>query len=132
MGIFDISVNLKSHNMDKKDKIINSLKERFENRSKELETNSDFLLFKKFKAPKNLLPYDLKMEIINSKESFSLNFEGELLNVWILVILIVLSIFFTYGIGIALIIVFAYLQKLVAKKYIEDCFEKSKKEFTQE
>ncbi|WP_044416607.1 hypothetical protein [Halarcobacter anaerophilus] len=132
MGIFDVTTQVKSHNIEKKDEIITLLKETLSKQSIDTETQKNQLFFKKFKAPKNLLPYDLKVTTENAKESFSLNFEAELLNVWILVILIVLSIFFTYGIGVILVIIFAYLQKLTATKYIENSFEKIKKEVTQE
>lgn len=132
MGIFDVTTRVKSHNIEKKDEIITLLKETLSKQSIDTETQKNQLFFKKFKAPKNLLPYNLKMTIENTKESFSINFEAELLNVWILVIFIVLSIFFTYGIGVILVIVFAYLQKLTATKYIENSFEKIKKEVTQE
>lgn len=130
MGIFDISTQLKSHNTEKKEEIINLLKERFKENSASIEETKNSLVFKKFKGKKVLLNYDLKIDINSSKESFSLDIEGELQNAWILVILIVFSIIFTYGIGVILVIAFAFLQKLTATKFIEESFEKIKKEIS--
>lgn len=130
MGIFDISTQLKSHNTEKKEEILNLLKERFKENSASIEETKNSLVFKKFKGKKVLLNYDLKIDINSSKESFSLDIEGELQNAWILVILIVFSIIFTYGIGVILVIAFAFLQKLTATKFIEESFEKIKKEIS--
>lgn len=130
MGIFDISTQLKSHNTEKKEEIINLLKERFKENSASIEETKNSLVFKKFKGKKVLLNYDLKIDINSSKESFSLDIEGELQNAWILVILIVFSIIFTYGIGVILVIAFTFLQKLTATKFIEESFEKIKKEIS--
>lgn len=128
MGIFDISTQQKSHNIEKNEQIINKLKVDFESLSSDFESNNNLYIFKNFKAPKCLLNYDLKASIKKSKESFTIDFEGELQNAWILVILIILGILFTYGIGVALVAAFAYLQKLTATKYIENTFENIKKE----
>ncbi|RXJ85631.1 hypothetical protein [Arcobacter sp. CECT 8985] len=128
MGIFDISIQQKSHNIEKKDEIINRLNDTFKTLSEEFESNNDLFVFKKFKAEKCFLSYDLKATVKKTKESFTIDFEGELQNVWILVILIVIGILVTYGIGVILIAFFAYLQKKSSTKYIENTFEKIKKE----
>ncbi|XOB62500.1 hypothetical protein ACMC56_01510 [Campylobacterota bacterium DY0563] len=132
MGIFDISTQQKSHNIEKKDEIINNLINTFEPISEEFESNNNLYIFKKFKAEKTFLSYDLKATVRDSKESFTIDFEGELQNAWILVILIVLGILLTYGIGVILVAVFAYLQKKSSTKYIEITFEKLKKETSSE
>ncbi|WP_320035846.1 hypothetical protein [Halarcobacter sp.] len=132
MGIFDISTQQKSHNIEKKDEIINNLINTFEPISEEFESNNNLYIFKKFKAEKTFLSYDLKATVRESKESFAIDFEGELQNAWILVILIVLGILLTYGIGVILVAAFAYLQKKSSTKYIETTFEKLKKETSSE
>lgn len=132
MGIFDISTQQKSHNIEKKDEIINSLNETFKPLCAEFESNNDLFVFKKFKAEKCFLSYDLKASVKESKESFTIDFEGELQNVWILVLLIVLGILFTYGIGVIVVAAFAYLQKKSSTKYIENSFGKIKKDISSE
>lgn len=52
MGIFDISTQQKSHNIEKKDEIVNRLIDTFQPLCEELESNNDLYIFKKFKAEK--------------------------------------------------------------------------------
>ena len=132
MGIFDISTQKKSHNIEKKEEIINNLNEKFKAISDEYESNNNLFIFKKFKAEKSFLSYDLKVTVKESKESFTIDFEGELQNVWVLVLLIVLGILFTYGIGVILVAAFAYLQKKSSTKFIETSFEQIKKDISSE
>lgn len=116
MGIFDINI-VREFKQDK-EQLINNLKEKLSPLSNESEHEKNTLLFKNFKAKGTLLTYDVSVDIEKSKNDISLNIDGELLNVWILVILIVLGILFTYGLGLILIVGFAYYQKIVATKYI--------------
>ena len=128
MGIFDISTKQKSFSVEKKEQIIALLTKEFSQVSQKTSSSKNQLNFKNF-SPKNVyLNYDLVVNIESSSDTFTLNFEGELQNLWILVILIILGILFTYGFGLIVIVLFVFLQKKVATKYIENSFEKSKKE----
>ncbi|QKF80790.1 hypothetical protein [Halarcobacter ebronensis] len=132
MGIFDISTQQKSYKIEKKDEVVKLLKEKLSTFSKETESTKSQLIFRKFKPSNLYLYYDLIVDIKAEKESFTLSFEGELQNVWILVVLIVLGILFTYGFGLIIVVLFTFLQKKVATKYIESTFEEIKKEINKE
>jgi len=121
MGFFDLSINKKLDSNKKE--IIEKLKKNFSPLSDESTLEKDTLTFKNFKAKKTLLTYDLCIEIESSKNSISLNIFGELLNVWILVVLILLGILFTYGFGVIILVLFVYFQKLTATKYINKILE---------
>ncbi|RXJ67997.1 hypothetical protein CRV08_09315 [Halarcobacter ebronensis] len=132
MGIFDISTQQKSYKIEKKDEVVKLLKEKLFTFSKETESTKSQLTFRKFKPSNVYLYYDLIVDIKAEKESFTLSFEGELQNIWILVVLIVLGILFTYGFGLIIVVLFTFLQKKVATKYIESTFEEIKKEINKE
>lgn len=121
MGFFDI--HFEKELKTSKEEVINLLKTKITPFSKESNAPKNSLIFKNFKQDHSLLQYDLKVDINESKKYISLNIYGELLNVWILVIFIVLSILFTYGIGVILIIAYTYYQKKVSVKFLDKIFE---------
>lgn len=125
MGIFDITI--KKDLEKNKDVLIEELKKKFTPLSEETSVEKNHLFFKAFKPEGTLLTYDLKVDISTSKKSISLNIFGELLNVWIMVIIIVVGILFTYGIGVILLIAFVYYQKTVGTKFVNKILDSIKK-----
>jgi hypothetical protein len=116
MGIFDVTINKQLET--NKDQLIESLKKKLSPLSEESKIDKSTLFFKSFKAEGTLLTYDLNIEIDASKKSLNLNIFGELLNVWIMIVIIVLGILFTYGIGVILLVLFVFYQKRVTRKYL--------------
>lgn len=116
MGLFDVSINKELQIT--KDELLSQLKTKFTSSSDETILEKNSLVFKNFKAQGTLLTYDLSIEVTPSKNSISLNIFGELLNVWIMVVIIVAGILFTYGLGVILLVAFVYYQKVVVTKYI--------------
>lgn len=121
MGLFDINIR-KEIQVDK-DKLIKQLEQELTLSSEELNIEKNTLLFKNFKPKGTFVNYDLNINLEKSKNSISLDIFGELLNVWIFVIIIVLGILFTYGIGVIIIVLFVYYQKIVATKYLNKFLE---------
>ena len=68
-----------------------------------------------------LLRYNLDIDIQTNKKdrTSEINVYGELQDTLLLAILVILSIVFTYGLGIILVIAFTYYQKVVATKELE-------------
>lgn len=126
MGLFDIQI--KKDIQTQKDEVINYLENKLTPFSKDTTISEKTLFFKGFKPKSSLLTYDLNIDIEKSKKSISLNIFGELLHVWILVILIVTGILFTYGIGVILVIVFVFYQKITATKYLNNLLDNIPKE----
>lgn len=125
MGFFD--VDLKKELSAPKIESIDFLEKKLSPFSKEIKIEKNSLILKNFKLDRSLLQYDLKIDFTESKKCISLNIYGELLNLWILVILIVTGIMFTYGIGVIIIIAYTYYQKRVTSKYIESIINKLNK-----
>ena len=121
MGFFDVSMNKEVK--VSKEEILTYLKKEFTPLCNETTIENKSILFQNFKAKGTLLTYDLNINIEKTKDRQLLEIDGELLNVWILVIIIVLGILFTYGIGVILIVGFAYYQKVAATKYINKILE---------
>lgn len=126
MGLFDIQI--KKDIQTQKDEVINYLENKLTPFSKDTTISEKTLFFKGFKPKSSLLTYDLNIDIEKSKKSISLNIFGELLHVWILVILVVTGILFTYGIGVILVIVFVFYQKITATKYLNNFLDNIPKE----
>ncbi len=126
MGFFDI--HIKKDLETKKDEVIKYLENKLNPFCKDSTISEKTLFFKGFKPKSSLLTYDLNIDIEKSKKSISLNIFGELLHVWILVILVVTGILFTYGIGVILVILFVFYQKTLATKYINKLLDNIPKE----
>lgn len=115
MGIFDIHIK----KVEKQEKeILLKIEELIKPNSKETELVASLLLAKNFKIKNSLLSYDLKIDSTKN----SLIIEGELKEVLVLTILILLSILFTYGIGVILVVLYTYYQKIKATKYLEKIY----------
>ena len=113
MGIFDLSIQ---KDIKRTDNILEVLDKELSPNSKQsalIEKNS--MKLEKFRTPNSVLKYNLDIDVKNR----SLTIEGELQNVWVLVIVIIFSILYTQGIGVILVVDFVYLHKMFATKYIE-------------
>lgn len=121
MGFFD--VHIEKDIEASKSEAVSFLENRLTPFSINSRTENNTLIFESFKTANSLLNYKLIIELIKSKKSISLNIYGELQNVWVLVILIVTGIILTYGIGVILVILYAYYQKRVATKFINKIIE---------
>lgn len=126
MGLFDIQI--KKDIQTQKDEVINYLENKLTPFSKDSTISNNTLFFKGFKPKSSLLTYDLNIDIEKSKRCISLNIFGELLYVWILVILVVTGILFTYGIGVILVIIYVFYQKTVTTKYLNNLLDNIPKE----
>lgn len=121
MGFFDI--HIKKDLETQKDEVVKYLENKLTPFCKDSTFSDTTLFFKSFKPESSLLTFDLNIDIEKSKKSLSLNIFGELLHVWILAILVVTGILFTYGVGVILVIVFVYYQKTVATKYLNNLLD---------
>lgn len=121
MGMFDVQV-IKELKL-KKDK-----KDLYEFLNKQLSKDKkyEYLIDKdKLTISKNPINTFLKYNISAQFDSNTLIIDAELDNSYTLVItaLIILSILFTYGLGILPIIGFVYYQKVQASKYIKNLLD---------
>lgn len=126
MGLFDIGIR-KEIEAKKNTEILNLLKDKISSDSKDtvsLEKNK--LSLKNFKPRGVFLKFNLETQIIPDGKKSLLVIDGELQQVLLLVILIVLSILFTYGFGVILVIGFTYFQKLQATKYLNHIIDNLK------
>lgn len=101
MGLFDVYIE---RNLEKsKIEVVNYLKNELTPLSKNTTTSENSLIFENFKPKYSLLNYNLEIVANESKKNISLNIFGELQNLWVLVILIIIGILLTYGIGVILL-----------------------------
>ncbi len=113
MSLFNIEIleNIKNQNLKKE--YIDNLKNNLVSKENIQETKNSLLLKKCHLN--TLLKYDVSLEFIDNK----IKVKAELYDTLILTVLVILSILFTYGVGVILIIVFTYFQKRKASKYLK-------------
>lgn len=117
MGLFDVSINNEITSEKSRDEILTSIANNLKEFSKEdFLTQKDEFDLKSFRS--SILKYNLNGSIKKSEDGYSLNINGELQQsyVWILIVLIILSILVTYGIGVVFIVAFTFLQKQSTSK----------------
>jgi len=117
MGLFDVSINNEITSEKSRDEILTSIANNLKEFSKEdFLTQKDEFDLKSFRS--SILKYNLNGSIKKSEDGYSLNINGELQQsyVWILIVLIILSILVTYGIGVVFIVAFSFLQKQSTSK----------------
>jgi len=117
MGLFDVSLQ-KEINVNKEQ--LNELKKSLEQSATQSKVTNNRLEITEFKLNYSLLKYNLIIEAFKNK----LTVTGELQQVLLLTILIVLAILLTYGFGVIVIVAYAYYQKRVATKFLEEVLEK--------
>ena len=113
MGLFDLTIKKELQSEDK-NKVLKYLKDTLCSDDYKYSTEDKTIIIENFKAKNALLKYNLTV----SNENDGLYIEGELQQVWILTILIILSILFTQGIGVILIVAVTYYQKVFTSKYL--------------
>lgn len=118
MGLFDIGIR-KEISLKKNSEPLNLLKDKISNDSKEpVSIENNKLLLNNFKPKGVFLKFNLESQIVAEGKKSILVIDGELQQVLLIVVLIVLSILFTYGLGLILIVGFTYFQKHQATKYL--------------
>ena len=119
MGLFDVTIKdkLKKENLNKE--FLDFMKKNIL-KQKDYATTQDnhSLTFSKSHLD-TLLRYNTKIEIDSSKKQREINIEAELADTLVLTVLILLGILLTYGVGVIIVIVFAYFQKRKATAYLE-------------
>lgn len=115
MGIFDLHLKKEVSKNTKIELLEDFIKEN----SKEFSSTKKSISAKKFKVKGSLLSYDIEADL-QGKE---LVLTGELKEVLILTILIIISILFTYGFGIIVVVLYTYLQKRTISKAMESKLE---------
>lgn len=124
MGLFDIGIRKELSTQKSKEEVLNSLREKLIKTSEETPIiENETLILNNFKT--SILKYDLSVKLEKTDKGFNFIIDGELQQffVLILVVLVILSIIVTYGIGVAFIVGFAYLQKHYASKFINSLTE---------
>lgn len=125
MGLFDISIRKEITSKNKSEPLLNLLKEKISNDSKEsVSIDKDKLLLNNFSPKGVFLKFNLESQIVADGKKSILIIDGELQQVLLLVIIIVFSILFTYGLGVILVVGFTYLQKHLATKYLNHLIDK--------
>lgn len=121
MGLFDVGIKKKLTSKKSKEEILNTIKDEIKDFSEEkVNIKEENLSLVGFKS--SILKYNLSINLDKSNLGHELIIDGELQQfyVWILIILVIVSILFTYGIGVILVVAFTYLQKQSSTKFIND------------
>lgn len=124
MGLFDISIKKELPSTLSKQEFLEELKTSLI-QDKEYETKLDksSLEIEKLHLD-TLLKYNCKITLEKQKKATSFHLEGQLHDTLVLTILIILAILLTYGIGVVLVILYTYLQKKKATKFINEVLDK--------
>jgi len=125
MGLFDVAIREKLNSKKSKEDILNNIKD-----SVKKFSNEDVIIKKEnltlvgFKS--SILKYNLSVDLYNSNSGYDINIDGELQQFYVLIllVLIIFSILFTYGMGVIFVVVFAFLQKQSSTKFINSLLEK--------
>ena len=121
MGMFDIQFSNKIKSTYGNIHVFEFLKRQLQkNKTYTNRVEENTLFMGKCKI-NTLLRYNLEIDIqTNKKDKTSeIIVNGELHDTLLLAILVILSIIFTYGLGIILVIGFTYYQKVVATKQLQ-------------
>lgn len=119
MGLFDISIKKQMKLRNSKEHFYEFMKKKLTKKKEyepKLENNT--LNIEKCHLD-TLLKYNTQIQITKSKNEDELIINGELHDTLILTILIILAILLTYGIGVILVVAYAYLQKKKASIFLE-------------
>ncbi|MDZ7817238.1 MAG: hypothetical protein U5K55_00930 [Aliarcobacter sp.] len=121
MGMFDIQFSNKIKSTYGNIHIFEFLKKQLQKDKTYTNRVEENTLFMEKCKINTLLRYNLEIDIqTNKKDKTSeIIVNGELHDTLLLAILVILSIIFTYGFGIILVIAFTYYQKIVATKQLQ-------------
>ncbi len=126
MGLFDVGIREEIASQKSKKEISKVLEEKIKVYSdEEVSTKDDVIILNNFKS--SILKYNLSINLDKSNKGFNVAIDGELQQFYILIFLalIILSILFTFGIGVIFVVVFAFLQKRSTTKVINSLLENS-------
>jgi len=126
MGLFDVGIREEIASQKSKKEISKVLEEKIKVYSDEkVSTKDDVIILNNFKS--SILKYNLSINLDKSNKGFNVAIDGELQQFYILIFLalIILSILFTFGIGVIFVVVFAFLQKRSTTKVINSLLENS-------
>ncbi len=124
MGLFDVILEKELKAKKSKEEILGLIKTELSNDSKkEPSFENGILSVENFRAPTSLLKYNLSINLEKSDNKYNLTVNGELQQVIIMLFIIIFSILFTYGLGVILVVVVAFLQKKFAEKYLTKIIE---------
>lgn len=124
MGLFDIGIRKEISSKKSKEDLFNSIEKSIKDFSKEKpKTEDGTLILNDFKS--SILKYNLSINLEKSSKGYNLSIDGELQQFFVLILvgLIILSIVVTMGMGVILVVAFAYLQKHFATKLINSFIE---------
>lgn len=119
MGLFDVVIREEITSQKSKKEISKVLEDKIKVYSDEqVSTKDDVIILNSFKS--SILKYNLSINLDKSNKGFNVAIDGELQQFYILIFLalIILSILFTFGIGVIFVVVFAFLQKRSTTKVI--------------
>ena len=120
MGFFDVSLH-KDISLDKNQ--LNELKSDLEKYSTQTKVVNNRLEATFFQLDSSWLKYNITVQSFKNK----LTLNGELQQVIMLTVLIVLAILLTYGFGVVIVVAYAYYQKVKATQYLEETLSKVQK-----
>lgn len=128
MGMFDIQFSNKIKLSYGNIHVFEFLKKQLQKEKTYINRVEENVLYVNKCKIKTLLRYNLEIDIQTNKndKSSEINVYGELHDTLLLAILVILSIAFTYGLGIILVIIFTYYQKVVATKQLETLIQNYK------
>ena len=118
MSLFNVSIN-EPTKKDKKELFDSLYAQLLKNQNCESTKGNHSFEIQKCKL-NTILRFNTKVAI----ESKSIQVDAELHDTLLLTILVVIGILLTYGIGVILVIAFAYLQKRKAETYLKDFISK--------
>ena len=124
MGLFDIGIRKELTLEKSKEEVLDSLREKLSITSEQIPIiENETLILDNFKT--SILNYSLSIKLDKTNKGFKFIIDGELQQLYILILvaLIILSILVTYGIGVVIIVGFAYLQKHYASKFLDSLLE---------
>lgn len=120
MGFFDVTLQ-KDISFNKNQ--LNELKSSLDKQATHSKVVNNRLEVTDFQRDSSWLKYNLTVQAFKNK----LTINGELQQVIMLTVLIVLAILLTYGFGVILVVAYTYYQKREATKYLEALVAKIEK-----
>jgi len=120
MGFFDVTLQ-KDISFNKNQ--LNELKSSLDKQATQSKVVNNRLEVTHFQRDSSWLKYNLTVQAFKNK----LTINGELQQVIMLTVLIVLAILLTYGFGVILVVAYTYYQKREATKYLEALVAKIEK-----
>lgn len=125
MGLFDIGIRKEISTKKSNEEVLGFIEKKINKYSeKTVKFENGTFILNDFKT--SILKYDLTINLEKSQKGFNILIDGELKQFYVLILvaLVILSITLTAGIGVALVVPFAYLQKHFTTKFINSIIDK--------